>query len=61
MTWGEGKKQFMAMTLLLHPATYNTIFSQPLLNTFRIVVLTYHIVVKFLIHGEEIIIKGNMN
>lgn len=41
--------------------TYNAIFGWLLLNTFYVVVLTYQVAIKFLIRGEEITIKGNLN
>lgn len=43
------------------PATYNTIFGWRLLNTFRAVISTYHVIVKFSATGKKIIVKGNLN
>lgn len=49
ITWGDEKKQFTAMET---PATNNVIFGRPLLNTFRAVMLTYHLVVKNILYRQ---------
>lgn len=47
----EGEKQFTTIInfiIMKVPATYKATFGPPLLNTFRAMVLIYHIAVKFI-------------
>lgn len=64
ITWGDGNKQFTAMTdfiIVDVVTTYNAIFERPLLNTFWVVVSTYHVAIKFPKRDERCTMKGNLN
>lgn len=58
VAWGEEDLYTAATHFVIADAqaTYNAIFSCPLLNTFRAVVFIYHVTMKFLAGGREIIV-----